>query len=76
MSMFIMIPIVDKTGKKLEDLRVNTSSIDTYRKWMTNDGKKQTVIFLKGAEEKRLIADVPVDLIDELVEVKCISAMV
>lgn len=62
MAKFITVPIVDKTGKKLEDTRVNTDTIGSYRKWMTKDNEEQSVLFIKDGS--KLIVDVAVFDVD------------
>lgn len=69
MDKFIVVPLTNRDGKKLEDVRVNLEFVTDYRKWLNNDDKEQTVFFFdKKIKKKRLIADISVEEVDEKIK--------
>tara|TARA_B100001245_G_C22792789_1_gene382349 strand:+ start:555 stop:770 length:216 start_codon:yes stop_codon:yes gene_type:complete len=70
MSTFITVPVVGKEDKTLEDLRLNVDSILRYRKWLNKESREQTVVFFGSTGEYKLIVDLPVERLDELIN-KC-----
>lgn len=74
MLVFIIVPVVDKNGKRLEDLRVNATQILKYRSWLTsNKDDSQTLIFFNNGD--KLIVDCTVNDIDKQIEEQCTSQM-
>jgi len=68
MSKFIIVPVVGKGDKPLEDLRVSIDSILKYRRWLNKDNREQTVVFFKKPDEGKLIVDIHVEDLDKSIK--------
>jgi hypothetical protein len=63
MCKFFKVAVTDKSGKKLEDLRVNCAEVKSYRRWLNKSGRDQTILFYRNGDE--LIVDTSVEELDQ-----------
>lgn len=72
---FIIVPVRDKDGNKMEDKRINVNSIQEYRKWLTDKGDNgQSVIYYKTGT--KIIVDATPEEIDNKINSSCKLQMV
>ena len=68
--LFVTIPVVNESDKKLEGLRINVDNIDRYRPWLDKDGdsSKTLIVFKIG---RQVVADITAEELDKKIKEEC-----